>query len=257
MRIWPRLGLALAMGGLLLGAAADPARAQRWAYVGETEIGHYGGALLADDVIALGESTPLGDPAVYPAPPIEALTVRDGTTFGVRLLRNRSQHLSWELFWSYSFSELRRVGPGPNGLREEVPYDRLGIVEYGAALLWYPVWLADERVGPYLRVGGGGVGWRPADDFPDRARPLGTGRTSSLAGMVGAGVTFYATEDLVFRGDYTYTASSLDRETLLRLDFPILGEADEIIPFPDVDGTTMGFHRLEIGFQLRLFDTTL
>lgn len=256
MRFWPRLRVPLVLGGLLIGAASV-SFAQRWAYVGETEIGHYGGGLFAGDVIALDEDTPLGDPSVYPGPLVDALTVEDGTTVGVRILRNRSEHVSWELFWSYSFSELRRVGPGSNGIRGDVHFDRLGIVEYGAAVLWHPVWLADERVGPHLRVGGGGVGWRPADDFPDRARPLGTGRTSSLAGLVGAGLTFYATEDLVFRGEYTYTVSSLDRETLLRLDFPVLGDSDEVVPFPTVDDVTMGFHRLEIGFQLRLFDTTL
>jgi hypothetical protein len=250
-----RFAITLGVGGLLLGAAE--ATAQRWAVVGETEIGHYGGALLADDVVTLGESTPLADPQVFPGPPIDALTVRDGTTFGLRLLRNRSEHISWEVFWGYSFSELRRTGPGENGRREEVPYDRLGIVEYGVALLWHPVWLAEERLGPHVRVGAGGVGWRPANDFPDRARPLATGRTSSLAGMVGAGLTFYATEDLVFRGEYSYTRSTLDRDALLRLDFPRQTDADEVVPFPPVGDTSMGFHRVEIGFHLRLFDTTL
>jgi hypothetical protein len=75
--------------------------------------------------------------------------------------------------------------------------------------------------------------------------------------MVGAGMTFYATEDLVFRGEYSYTRSTLDRDALLRLDFPRQTDGDEVIPFPPVGDTSMGFHRVEIGFHLRLFDTTL
>jgi hypothetical protein len=231
------LGLALAI--------ASPAAAQRYEYVGETEIGQFGGALYVDDVVPAGEVTPLVSDQAYPAP-IERLRVRTATELGLRLTRHLSQKWSAEAHWSYGFSELLRTGPVADRT-DEVSFDRLGIVQFGVALLYYPVWLADERIGPFVRAGLGALAWRPANDFSERERPLHTRRTSSLAGVLGAGLVYYATEDLSIRGEYQLTRARVDRSTLLGLEFP----------FPSIDERDLSAHRLSIGFALRFFDTTL
>jgi hypothetical protein len=221
------------------------ASAQRSAFVGQTEWGHAGGFLFVDDVLAASEKTALTDPSLYPAPPIAEIVVRTGPGFGLRLSRSPSRHFTWEAAWAYTFSELRRR-PGPLG-EDETHHDRLGIVTYGVGVLAYPTWWMADRLGPFLRVGGGGFSWRPADDFPERARPLGTRRTASFAGQFGGGLTFYATPDLAFRAEYGAVVSRLDRDKLLALFYPL----------PSIGKRTIVAHRLEVGFSLRFFDTAL
>jgi len=230
---------------IALAAWCAPVLAQRSAFVDQTEWGHFGGVLFVEDVLSESERTALTDPRQYPAPPISALRVRTGPGFGLRLSRSPSRHLTWEAGWSYTFSEIRR-SPGPLG-EAETHFDRLGIVSYQAAILGYPVWWFGDRLGPFARVGGGGVGFRPANDFPAEARPLGTRRTSAFAGQLGVGVTFYATSELSLRAEYGATWLRIDRDRLLSLDYPL----------PSIGATTLRMDRLEIGFSLRFFDTAL
>lgn len=234
--------LALTAAALL----ASPAAAQRYLYVGQTEIGHFGGRLAVADVVTDDQPTALAFSVAYPAPLIYRLSVRTATELGLRVTRHNSHRISTEIHWSYGFSELVRTGPVGDRV-DEVTFDRLGIVQFGAALIFHPLWAWDERVGPFVRVGVGAFAWRPADDFPDRLRPLHTRRTASFAGTVGAGVVFYATEDLSLRAEYQFTRSRLDRDRLLGLDFP----------FPKVGSRDIDAHRVSIGISLRFFDTTL
>ncbi len=225
---------------------ASPATAQRYLVVGETEIGHFGGGLFTESLIPSDETTPLSSRDQYLLPTTE-LRVTDGTTLGVRLTRNVSQHVSWELSWAYTFAELRRRGPADAPGDESTFFDDLGIVTYDASLLVFPVWLADERLGPFVRAGVGGVSWRPADDFPDEWRPIGTGRTAGFAGRFGAGVVSYVTDDLSIRAEYGLVLTRVERDELLRLAYP----------FPSIGSCSVTSQRLEIGLDLMLFDSEL
>ena len=232
--------------GALILVMASPSLAQRYLVVGETEIGHFGGGLFTEAIIPSDETTPISAGEGYLIPTTE-LTASDGTTLGIRLTRNVSQHVSWELSWAYSFSELRRRGPDDAPGADTHLFDDLGVVMYDVSLLVFPKWLAEERVGPFVRAGIGGMSWRPADDFPAEWRPVGTGRTAGLAGRLGAGLVTYLTEDLSFRAEYGVVLTRVERDELLRLEFP----------FPSIGRRSLTAQRLEIGLNLMLFDTQL
>jgi len=216
--------------------------AQRYNFVGETEVAHYAGTISVDDIIPSTEETPLEDVGYD----LRSMSAERGVGVGFRLARHVGHHWTLEASWSYLFSHLEaRFGSGSD--TDDVTYDRLGIVQYGVGLLYYPFWFADERIGPFIRVGAGGLSWRPSDDFPLEARPVATRRTAGLSGDVGGGLTFYATEDLSFRADYAWISTELNRDALLALSFP----------FPEIGSRNLSAHRLELGFTLRLFDTRL
>jgi opacity protein-like surface antigen len=203
--------------GLAIALPLTQARAQRDAFVDQTEIGYYNGGLAVDDIIE------------------DELAVKRGPTFGLRLIRNFSRRVSADLYWSYSFSELLAVeGTGED--RTEVTYDQLGIVQYGVGLLVYPYVSSNDRLAGFLRVGAGGVSWRPANNFPDVVRPVSTARTSNFAGSLGAGLSFYATEDLELRGEYTFTRAELDRDALL----------GQVFPFESIGPRTIDAHQIQL-----------
>lgn len=227
-----RVGAALL--ALTCAAVPNEAAAQRYLYTGETEIGYFGGRLFMDDVIDADEDTPFL---------IDGIRIADGTGFGLRLTRNASTHWTAEAIWAYTFSELRLVTTSG----QDVFHDRTGILQYGLFLMYHPVWLSDERIGPFLRVGVGGMSFRPANGFRDYERPVNTRRTASVAVFAGAGAVVYATEDLSFRGEYEAGLTDLDRDRLLGLDEP----------FPSIGSKSVVSHRVTLGFGLRFFDTDL
>ncbi len=237
---------AIAMSLVLSVCLPLSAGAQRYEFVGETEIAHFAGGVSAADIIPSGEHTALEGRGVYPELRMTSLSVHDGFAVGLRLSRNIRHRWTVEASWSYAFSELLRTD-GSAGQENRTRFDRLGIIQYEVGLLFYPAWLYEERFGPFIRVGGGGVSWRPANDFPFEVRPVATKRTASLAGVVGAGVTFYATQDLSLRAEYAASATRVDRAALLGL----------VYPFPEIASRTVTLQRIEVGFTLRLFDTEL
>lgn len=224
-------------------AAALPAAsaATRADFVGATEIGQFGALVVVGDVIPRGEVVPYlieGDR--------EAITVRDGTAFGVRLARHLSRRWTLEASWSYAFSELRVVAATGSG-KVEGTFDGLGIVHYELGTLFYPMWMSGGRVGVFLRAGAGGMGWRPANDFPEEYRPLATNWTAAPVGSAGLGVTYYPTSELALRAEYALSVTRLNRDELLSLEYP----------FVPIGSRTMTANRFEIGFSLRFFDTEL